>query len=173
MLKMRLRTDGVAGHSAYPARGTSAVHKLLDAIEALRRHEWPEDDTLGPTTLNIGTVEGGVAANVFAPSAEAQALFRTVSDTEALLAKVEALVEPYGQVTNVVYNDPVFFDPPADVDTCTVPFNTDATYLGPLGPIWLVGPGDIEVAHSDHEHIELDSLEAGVALYERLGKLVL
>lgn len=51
--------------------------------------------------------------------------------------------------------------------------NTDATYLSELGPIWLVGPGDIEHAHSDAEHITLESLRAGVDLYEELGRSVL
>jgi acetylornithine deacetylase len=173
MLKLRLTSEGVAGHSAYPERGVSAVHRLLDALEGLRTYAWPEDDVLGPTTLNVGTIAGGVAANVFAPSADAQLLFRTVSDTEAILAKVEELIAPNAEVSSVVYNDPVFFEPPAGLATCTVPFNTDATYLGPLGPIWLVGPGDIENAHSDDERITLDSLEDGIALYEQLAKLVL
>jgi acetylornithine deacetylase len=173
MLKLRLTSEGLAGHSAYPDRGVSAVHRLLDALDALRRSDWPEDELLGPTTINVGTVEGGVAANVFAPSANAEVLFRTVSDTEALLSRLEAIVEPDAQASNVVYNDPVFFEPPEGFATCTVPFNTDATYLAPLGPIWLVGPGDIENAHSDDERITLDSLEDGIALYERLAKLVL
>ena len=173
MLKLVLETEGVAGHSAYPDRGVSAVHRLLDAVEALRSYQWPEDELLGPTTLNVGTIEGGVAANVFAASAKAQVLFRTVSDTAELLDKVKELIGPHAHIAMSVYNDPVFFEPPEDVAACTVPFNTDASYLSALAPIWLVGPGDIECAHSDHEHIELDSLEDGIDLYERLGHLVL
>ena len=52
-------------------------------------------------------------------------------------------------------------------------FNTDATYLSQLGPVWLVGPGDIEVAHTDHEHIDIDELMAGIDLYEKLGRIAL
>jgi acetylornithine deacetylase len=173
MLKLALSSEGIAGHSAFPARGTSAIEALLDALERLRRHGWPEDELLGPTTLNVGTISGGVAANVFAPAARAEVLFRTVSDTEALYERVEELIAPQASVDTAVYNDPVFFDPPQGVPTCTVPFNTDATYLADLGPIWLVGPGDIEHAHSDHEHITLDSLQAGIDLYVELGRRVL
>ena len=65
------------------------------------------------------------------------------------------------------------FDPPDDVDTCTVAFNTDASYLAGIAPVWLVGPGDIEVAHTDHEHIDLDQIVEGIDLYERLGRMAL
>ncbi|MGM0555742.1 MAG: M20/M25/M40 family metallo-hydrolase [Myxococcota bacterium] len=173
MLKFLLEAQGLAGHSAYPDRGVSAVHRLLDVLDAYRSEQWPEDELLGPTTVNIGIFQGGVAANVFAPSARAEVLFRAVSEAEPMLQRCrEGLMEGV-ELSDAVYNDPVFFDPPDDVDTCTVPFNTDATYLGELGPVWLVGPGDIRVAHSDDEHIELASLIDGIDLYAELGRRVL
>lgn len=173
MLKFALEAEGRAGHSAYLDRGVSAVHRLLDVVESIRGASWPDDDLLGPTTLNVGVFEGGVAANVFAPSARAELIFRAVSSAEELLERChDALLEGV-ELVDEVYNDPVFFEPPDGVATCTVPFNTDATYLSELAPVWLVGPGDIRVAHSDHEHIDLDSLQKGIDLYERLARRVL
>ncbi len=173
MLKIVISAEGVAAHSAYPERGVSAVHRLLTALEALRNEAWPTDELLGPTTVNVGVIEGGVAANVFAPSALAEVLFRTVSETEPLLRRVRELCGDEVELDIPAANDPVRFDPPDDVQTCTVAFNTDATYLGEIAPVWLVGPGDIEVAHSDDEHITLESFRAGIDLYERLGRLAL
>lgn len=176
MVKCRLESSGVAGHSAFPERGDSAINHLLDALDRLRTHAWPEDELLGPTTLNIGTIEGGVAANVFAPDASADLLFRCVSDTSKIIETIKELVDAPVEVTRVVDNNPVFFDlpdPAEEFEICTVPFNTDATYLSELAPIWLVGPGDIEVAHSDQEHISLKSLAAGIDLYEKLALRVL
>lgn len=173
MLKFVLNATGQAGHSAYPDRGVSAVHRILDVIETLRGSAWPTDDLLGPTTLNIGVFEGGVAANVFAPEARAEVLFRAVSAAKPMLERCQEVLVEGVELLDAVYNDPVFFDPPEHVETCTVPFNTDATYLEELGPVWLVGPGDIRVAHSDDEHIELESLAAGIELYEALGRRVL
>lgn len=173
MLKLEITAEGVAAHSAYPERGVSAVHRLLGALQALRSEPWPTDDQLGPTTLNVGVIEGGVAANVFAPSARAEVLFRTVSPTEPLLQRVRELCGPDVHLEIPAANDPVRFDPPDDVATRTVAFNTDATYLQEIAPVWLVGPGDIEVAHSDDEHITLDSLRAGIDLYEHLGRLAI
>jgi acetylornithine deacetylase len=118
-------------------------------------------------------LEGGVAANVFAPTARAELLFRAVSPVEPILERCREAVGEGVELLDPVYNDPVFFDPPEDVDTCTVPFNTDATYLAELGPVWLVGPGDIRVAHSDHEYIDLGSLVDGIAIYESLARSAL
>ena len=173
MVKATLRAKGVAAHSAYPERGHSAVNDLLDALEALRRHEWPTDEILGPTTLNVGVVQGGVASNVIAADAHAEILLRTVSATAPLVSTMEDLVGDRARVEVPAANDPVFFDPPDGVETCLAAFNTDATYLSQLGPVWLVGPGDIEVAHSVDEHVTFASLAAGVDLYERLGHEVL
>lgn len=172
MLKFQLCSTGIAGHSAYPDRGESAIDPLLDALQRVREATWPVDHILGPTTINIGVIEGGVAANVFAPSARAELLFRAVSSTEVLLQRVLEVVGDDVSLEMPVYNDPVFFAPPEGVETCTVPFNTDATYLRELGDVWLVGPGDIRIAHSDDEHIDLDDLVDGVALYIKLASLI-
>jgi len=173
MIKFELEADGVAAHSAYPERGDSALHRMIAATHGLLGETWPEDDLLGPSTLNVGELHAGVAANVFAPSAKASLLIRTVRPTDDYMEALSRHTEPHRvRITNVVQNDPVFFAPPEGVETCTVAFNTDATYLSELGPVWLVGPGDIEVAHTDHEHIDLPDLIAGVDLYEKLGLLV-
>lgn len=172
MLRLTLCSTGEAGHSAFPNDGESAIHPLLDAIGRLRHHPWPSDDILGPTTLNVGVITGGVAANVFAPQARAELLFRAVAPVKPMLDRVQEVVGPEIEVEECVYNDPVFFQPPEGVATCTVPFNTDATYLAELGEIWLVGPGDIRCAHSDDEKIDLDELFAGIQLYTDLTRRV-
>lgn len=174
MIKLDWSAEGVAAHSAYPERGDSALHRAIGACHALLGHGWPSDPLLGPTTVNVGQASGGVAANVFAPSAQGNALIRTVAPTADYLDGLDACFGPH-RVTHevVVENGPVFFDPPEGFETCTVAFNTDATYLNRVAPVWLVGPGDIEVAHTDHEHIDLGELAAGVDLYVRLGEVAL
>lgn len=173
MVKLELRAAGVAGHSAFPDRGESAIEKLLVVLERIRSHEWPTNEILGPTTINVGVIEGGVAANVFAPSARAELLIRAVSPVEPLMETLRELSVGICEISFPASNDPVFFEIPDDVSHTIVPFNTDATYLSELGPVWLVGPGDIQTAHSDHEHIVLDELERGIELYERLALRVL
>ena len=70
-------------HSAYPELGDSAIHKLLDALAAIRAFQLPVDDLLGPSTLNIGTISGGRAPNVIADEARAEIFIRLVGDSAA------------------------------------------------------------------------------------------
>ncbi len=173
MVKLELRAEGIAGHSAFLDRGVSAVDKLLTVLERIRTHTWPTDSLLGPTTINVGVIEGGVAANVFAPSARAELLIRAVSPVEPMMTTLRELAGDLCTITFPASNDPVFFTPPRDVKTMIVPFNTDATYLTALAPVWLVGPGDIQTAHSDHEHIRIQDLDVGIQLYVELALRVL
>jgi acetylornithine deacetylase len=169
VVKVRLEAEGRAAHSAFPHRGVSAVDRLLATLEALRRRDWPRHELLGETFFNVGLLSGGVAANVLAPRAEAELMFRTVGPTEEILSAIEdALVE--GVSSRVLTeNAPELFEVPDGYETGIASFNTDATFLKALGPIVLVGPGDIEVAHSVDEHITLDELERGTDLYVRLA----
>lgn len=169
VVKVRLEAEGRAAHSGFPHRGVSAVDRLLRVLETLRRREWPRHGRLGETFFNVGLISGGVAANVLAPSASAELMFRTVGPSEEILAAIdEALVEGVARRL-LTENGPVLYDVPAGYERGVANFNTDASFLESLGRILLVGPGDIEVAHSEHEHITLDELGRGVELYVRLA----
>ncbi len=63
-LRLELVASGRMAHSAYPELGESAIEKLLDALQAIRRVQLPVDKILGASTLNIGTIAGGRAPNV-------------------------------------------------------------------------------------------------------------
>jgi len=169
ILKLALEAEGRAGHSAFPGRGVSAIHRLLDALEAIRREPWPGRAPFGETTLNVGLIAGGVAANVFAPAARCEVLFRLGVPVAEVLARVEALAGP-ARIEVISRNDPVELEVPPGLPTCVIPFNSDAAYLAPLGRVWLCGPGAIELAHSEDEHIRREDLAAGVERYVELGR---
>ena len=63
-LRYEIVARGRMAHSAYPHLGESAIEKLLDALERVRRIPLPHDPLLGASTLNIGTIQGGRAPNV-------------------------------------------------------------------------------------------------------------
>src|SRR5215510_14538124 len=80
-LRAIIKAKGRAAHSAYPEMGESAIEKLLDILNDVRQAELPTNDILGATTVNIGLISGGVAANVIPPAAQAELMFRVVTDT--------------------------------------------------------------------------------------------
>src|SRR5947209_16258535 len=88
-LRYEVCASGKMAHSAYPELGESAIHKLLDVLEDIRRIPLPVDDVLGPSTLNIGTLAGGRAPNVIADEARADIMVRLVGDSSEIKAELE------------------------------------------------------------------------------------
>jgi Peptidase dimerisation domain len=48
----------------YPERGVSAIEHLIRCIYDLLHVEWPIHPRFGRTTFNVGTINGGAAANI-------------------------------------------------------------------------------------------------------------
>src|SRR5262249_6244570 len=78
-LRLVIEVTGKTAHAAYPELGDSAIEKLLDILDDIRKNEWPVDAVLGPTTYNIGTITGGRKANVVPDIAASELMFRTVA----------------------------------------------------------------------------------------------
>lgn len=72
ILIFTVKAHGKAGHSGYPWLGKNANHILLPALVALQKLELPSSEKYGNSTLNIGEITGGVAANVIAEEAHAR-----------------------------------------------------------------------------------------------------
>src|SRR5918999_2819320 len=79
-LRVTVRTRGREAHSAYPHLGRSAIEPMIDLLPTLRSLRLPKDKVLGETTYNIGVIRGGTEANVVPAHAEAEIMFRLVSD---------------------------------------------------------------------------------------------
>jgi acetylornithine deacetylase len=169
-LRVDLTAVGKAAHSGYPAEGVSATEALLDSIERIRRLPFPADPLLGPTTLNIAMLEGGVAPNVIPPSAGAKLMFRTVAPTGALKTAVVAALAP-GVSAAFPVELPLVKGgaAPAGWDTTVVSYASDLPLLAGWGERYQLGPGTIRVAHTAHEHIRKADLLDGVERYVRLA----
>lgn len=163
-----LKTKGKPGHSAYPETGYSAVHILTKDMQCLIKAPRPEDSVLGETTLNFGTVGGGIAANVFAPSAQCRGLIRTVVGLDEIEKIILANLSPETTYEFISYTEPMHFHTVNDIEPCIVAFGSDAPHLKSLGKIMLIGPGSILDAHTAHEHVMIDDLYKAIALYEKL-----
>ncbi len=175
ILRVDIHTRGKTAHSAYPHLGESAVEKLLDLLADFRRLPLPVDSVLGACTLNIGVISGGSAANVIPGEAQAQLLFRTVPEqpgAASFTAQVEGLLKGRCEYEFVRETLPVRMEKLDGFETDVVAFSTDVPSLTRWGQPFLLGPGPIDVAHTDHERVRKADLVNAVDLYCRLVRML-
>ena len=172
MVRYRLRASGRAAHSSFPELGDSAIDKLLDVLIALRSIDLPADPVLGRTHYTVGMISGGVAPNVVPPSAEAEVMFRTVSDAAAVAAAIDGL-RRHVALEKVLEVPPVRLTTVPGFDTAVFPYTTDVPLLDKWGAPLLFGPGSIHVAHTADEFIEIAEIRAAVDAYVRIATQLL
>lgn len=168
ILRVDIRTRGRMAHSAYPQLGESAIEKLLDVLAALRGLELPRDPILGPSTLNIGVISGGRAANVIADEASAQVLIRTVNGAHELRERIANLLHGRCEYEFVRETPALRLEKLDGFETDVVAFTTDLSTLTRWGKRVLLGPGSIRVAHTSEERVAKAELTRAVELYCRL-----
>jgi acetylornithine deacetylase len=171
--RVRLRTHGRAAHSGYPELGESAIEKLVDVLQALRSAAWPGDDLLGTTHYSVGLINGGVAPNVVPPAAEAEIIFRTVSDHAPVKRALAEAVGDRADIEEVLEVPPAHCHVEEGFDRAVFSYTTDIPLLSSWGTPLLLGPGSIHVAHTDREHIAIPELTRGVDLYVALARRLL
>lgn len=168
-LRFEVIAQGRMAHSAYPELGESAIEKLLNALERIRRIELPEDAVLGKCTLNIGTIMGGRAPNVIPDDARAEIFIRAVGDVGGLRQAVARAAGGDAEAREVLFIPPVHLGALGGFETTVVAFTTDIpAFDGQWGQPFLIGPGSIHLAHTSEERIPKTQLTEAVALYQRL-----
>ncbi len=164
-MRFVLRTRGQAAHSAYPHLGRSAVADLVRLLAELEALALPSDDQLGATTINIGSIEGGVADNVLAPSAEAKLMARLVTPSSELEALLRAWVGDRAEFERSITVELARLGTIPGFRTSVAAYATDIPKLGAWGKPFLFGPGSIHVAHRDDEHVGVRELRSAVDAY--------
>ncbi len=171
--RFELIAKGKMAHSAYPELGDSAINKLLDALAQVRALPLPTDPLLGPSTLNIGTITGGRAPNVIPDAAKAELFIRLIDDG----ASIRELVTR--TITNVEFREvlcipAVHLGTLPGFDTMVAAYTTDIpAFGGAWGKPYLMGPGTIHVAHTEHEHVPKRQLVEAVGIYQSMVKQLL
>ncbi len=167
-LRFDLRARGKMAHSAYPQLGVNAIDKLLDVLEDVRKISLPVNPLLGPSTMNIGVITAGRAANVIPDEAVAQILIRVVEDGVPLREKIIDVVGDRCELV-LIRETPVLIMEKLDgYETDVVAFTTDLPSLTNWGRPLLLGPGSISMAHTERECIKKSDLVAASELYYRL-----
>jgi len=167
-LRVDIEAQGKMAHSAYPELGESAIEKLLDSLDSLRRTEWPVDETLGESTCNIGMISGGRAPNVIPDEASAAVFIRVVSDIEELKELVRRRLNSQVSYDFSVQTPAVRLKAVPGFETCVVRYTTDIPKLTRWGEPLLIGPGSIHHAHTSEERVEKKQLLEAVELYQKL-----
>jgi len=169
-LRVRLTARGKMAHSAYPELGESATHKLIEALNRLLVLQLPVVEDVGPSTLNVGTLEGGRAPNVIADHAEAQMLIRLVGPSDETKAAVLKAVDGLAEVEFTLEIPFQRFRAVEGLPTMVAKFTTDIPFLTRWGEPLLLGPGSIHVAHTPDERLAKRELMEAVELYVKVAR---
>jgi acetylornithine deacetylase len=173
-LRYEVTASGKMAHSAYPELGESAILKLLDALEAIRRIPLPADPVLGASTLNIGVIRGGRAPNVIADSAAAEILIRLVGDPADIKAAVKSAVAGKADAKEILCIPAVRLGSLDGMETTVVAYTTDIpAFGGTWGKPFLIGPGSIHVAHTAEERIPKKQLVEAIEIYQSMVRRLL
>ena len=177
MLRVRVRVPGKRAHAARPWQGDNAIFKAGRDIRALEEIELPEPHPiLGPPTLQVTVITGGVKVNVVPPECSFEVDARTLPamDNRTLLERIRAAVQ--GEVS-------LISDRFVPVETATsepivqaalqasgaaepVAFGgvSDLFHVRDVPGI-VLGPGRSEQSHAADEWMETDMLERGAEVY--------
>ncbi|MDR7126663.1 acetylornithine deacetylase [Pseudotabrizicola sp. 4114] len=188
---IRLRAKGVAGHSSRPDLGVNAIHALVPVLaaavaQASALQAGPQDQRFAPpwSSLQIGTVDGGLALNVIPDAAEADIEARAIAgvDPAGLLAPVVAAALATGITVETLSTYPALALPPdhplagliadlsGQIPLGAVSYGTEAGLYQAAGvPAVICGPGDIGRAHKPEEYLTKAELQATCAMIRRLG----
>lgn len=184
---------GKSAHGSMPEKGDNAIYKAARAVRALESFafEIEPHPFLGPPTLNVGTIAGGVNINSVPDRAGIGIDMRTIPDQphESLLERMQELLGPEAELSRRISVDGVWTDPDHPwvrevfdlmtpiigerPEVGTLPYFTDAGMLTPAYggiPTLILGPGDPGQAHQTDEYCRVDRIEQAAAAYIEIAR---
>ena len=190
---LKIVTRGQAVHGSAPERGVSAIKHMAEIISHLEE-TLPDitHDVVGGPSINVGTIHGGTKVNIVPAYCIAEVDRRSIpgETQESVVASIQTAIDLakkrypdidatielpiYGKPFEVSPDSAVLKDVVAAVGDATgkegesVGFrgSSDARFFAEAGSdVVVCGPGDITVAHTAHEYIDLDQLVTGAVVY--------
>lgn len=108
----------------------------------MRAIKLPEDELLGRSTMNIGTIRGGRAPNVIADHAQAEIMFRLVGSATPIREALKDAVAGRAEIHEVFGTPAQRLESFSKLETTVVAFTTDIpSFGGSWGKPLLIGPG--------------------------------
>ena len=198
VIRWKIRTRGVTAHSSKPHLGVNAISHMTRVIQALemdgRKLALEPHPMLGPATVNVGVIRGGVQVNFVPDECEieidrrllpGETIAGVLAGYEALLAEAGVGIRDFRaemlppMLTDYPLATPADA-PPVRVASAVlrelglnpepagVPFGSDASKFGRAGiPSIIFGPGSIDQAHAAVEYVECAQVEQACEFYRQ------
>jgi len=133
----------------------------MDALNDLIAAEWPVSEQLGPSTINIGKIEGGVSYNVLAAEAKALCSIRVAKDIQGIREIVKGVTDKHPDVEvdfKFQYTEMLLEWEFEGFEAAPMAYGTDIPRLRGNHRKVLYGPGSILVAHGQNEQIRISEI---------------
>ena len=190
-LWLEARTTGVTAHGSMPERGDNAVYKAARAVDVLRQFDFAVEPhpLMGPPTLNVGTLHGGLNVNSVPDRATIGIDIRTIpgQDHAGVRSKLQHALGDAVELTPIVDVQAIYSSPEsgwmqqvfaaAERQIGERPHARSATYFTDAAvlnavyrdvPICVLGPGEPQLAHQTDEYCLVDRVEQSVDMYAEL-----
>lgn len=192
-LWLRAAFHGKTAHGSMPEKGDNAIYKAARSIQRLEHYRFNAQPHhhLGHSTLNVGTIRGGLNVNSVPDRVEVEIDVRTVpgQHNDEIRHELEALMEP-GTATERMVDVGHVASNPADawvqevfaicgrtlgqtIEPRGATFFTDASVLTPaMGgiPSLVLGPGEAAMAHKTDEYCRIQRIDEAVEIYREIGR---
>ncbi|MHB0956448.1 MAG: M20 family metallopeptidase [Pirellulaceae bacterium] len=200
VIRWRCHAVGRAAHSSSPDLGENAIYHMGHALLQLERYamelkKGSVDPRLGPATINVGTIHGGICVNAVPDSCTIEVDRRLIPEEDPDAARHHVLdwLAKHVPCADRLRHDPPFLVSRGLSDRrnsefaerlaqvirqqghaaqCSgVPYGTNAPFFAATNvPTVVFGPGSIAQAHTAAEWIAIDQLHAAVEVYCAVGR---
>jgi len=177
LLRLRLHAEGKRAHASRPWQGENAIVKAARDVATLDAIDFGEPHRLlGPATLQVTMINGGVKTNVIPPACTMEIDARTHPDMDntRLRELVESSVESRIELVSERFQPVATPNEAAIVDAALrASGSKEARVFGGVSdlfwvrdvPAIVMGPGRSEQSHAADEWIEVKQLKRGELVY--------
>lgn len=179
-------SQGKAAHGSRPEEGDNAIYKAARAISRIADYapSAPPHPILGPSTISVGTFQGGVKTNVVPAKAEFSMDLRLIpgQKPEAVLDELRKVLGPEVEISGWKASEALMSDPadPWIAEVIELMANLSGRQMKPGGasyftdgvalslamglpPAIILGPG--RMAHQADEHCPVAEIEMAAQAY--------
>lgn len=192
VVRWTVHSTGIACHSSTPNEGVNAIYRMAHVIRVIESHASElagrgDHPLLGPSTISVGKIHGGIAANIVPDACWIEVDRRLLPGETPSGAMNEAARAVASVGPNVTFSSPIVELPALDDRQAEpverrlaaaltrhgrtprrkgVAFGTDASVYARAGiPSVVFGPGSIAQAHTKDEWIDLEQLDVAIGVY--------